>query len=184
MRRLIVSAWMTLDGVFDANNMHQWFIPFDSVERQEYIKEGILSADALLLGRVTYEMLAPYWSALKNNEMGVAGKLNSVPKFVVSSALKNAEWNNSSIIRGNLAEAVGRMKKEPGNEIQIEGSGTLVRSLMETGLIDEYRLLIHPVIMGAGKRFFGDGAAIGKLELVENRKLSLGVVLLRYAVKK
>jgi dihydrofolate reductase len=184
MRKLIVSTWITLDGVFDANNMQQWFIPFDSIERQEYIKEGILSADALLLGRVTYEMLAPYWSALKNNEMGVAAKLNSVPKFVVSSTLNKADWNNTSIIKDNLAEEVSRLKQQPGNEIQIEGSGTLVHSLMDTGLIDEYRLLIHPVIVGSGKRFFKDGAPFAKLELVENKKFGSGVTRLRYIVAK
>ena len=88
MRKLIVSAWITLDGVFDADTMNEWFIPYDSVERQNYIREGVLAADLILLGRTTYEMLAPYWSSLKNNEMGIAAKLNSVPKAVVSSKLK------------------------------------------------------------------------------------------------
>jgi dihydrofolate reductase len=90
MRKIVVSAWVTLDGVFDADTMEQWFNPYDSNERQAYIKAGILACDAILLGRVTYEMLAPYWSALKNNEMGVADKLNSVPKYVVSSTLKKS----------------------------------------------------------------------------------------------
>lgn len=180
MRKLIVSTWVSLDGVFDADNMNQWFIPFDNVERQQYIQDGILSADALLLGRVTYEMLAPYWSALKNNEMGVAAKLNSVAKYVVSSTLKKAEWNNSTIIDGDLAEAVGKLKQQPGREIQIEGSATLVSSLMETGLIDEYRLLVHPVIMGSGKRFFKDGAQLAKLALAESKTFSSGVAMLRY----
>ncbi len=180
MRKLIVSTWVSLDGVFDATNMNEWFIPFDNEERQEYIRDGILSADALLLGRVTYEMLAPYWSAMKNNEMGVAAKLNSVAKYIASSTLKKAEWNNSTIIAGNLVEEVRKLKQEPGREIQIEGSATLVHSLIGTGLIDEYRLLVHPVIMGSGKRMFQDGAAMAKLELAEVKKFSTGVVLFRY----
>src|SRR5450432_643425 len=106
MRKLVVSAWVTLDGVFDADTMNQWFIPYDSEERQAYIRDGILASDAILFGRKTYEMLEPYWSALKNNEMGVADKLNSVPKFVVSSSLKKAAWNNSTIIKEKVVEEI------------------------------------------------------------------------------
>ncbi|HWK03522.1 MAG TPA: dihydrofolate reductase family protein [Puia sp.] len=180
MRKLIVSAWTTLDGVFDAGNMNQWYTPYDSVERQEYIRSGILAADAILFGRKTYEMLAPYWSSLKNNEMGVAAKLNSVPKFVVSSTLGKAEWNNSTIIKGNVVEEITRLKQLPGQEIQIEGSATLVESLMEAGLIDEYRFLVHPVIMGSGQRFFRDGMHSGGLRLVKTQAFDSGVILLCY----
>ena len=91
MRKLIVSEWVTLDGVFDADTMEQWFIPYHSDERGNYIKEGTVACDTILYGRTTFEMLAPYWSSFKNNEMGIADKLNSVPKFVVSSNLKKAE---------------------------------------------------------------------------------------------
>src|SRR6266567_4387146 len=175
MRKLVVSAWVTLDGVFDADTMDQWFNLYDSEERQEYIREGILASGALLLGRTTYEMLAPYWSSMKNNEMGVAAKLNSAPKYVVSSTLKRAEWNNSTIIKDNVVEEITMLKQQPGHEIQIEGSATLVQSLMETDLIDEYRFLVHPIIMGSGKRFFKDGMVTTRLKLVSTKTYPLGV---------
>jgi len=184
MRKLVVSAWLTLDGVFDAYTMDQWFNLYDSEERQEYIREGILASGALLLGRTTYEMLAPYWSSMKNNEMGVAAKLNSAPKYVVSSTLKRAEWNNSTIIKDNVVEEITMLKQQPGHEIQIEGSATLVQSLMETDLIDEYRFLVHPIIMGSGKRFFKDGMHTTKLKLVKTKTLDLGVMLLCYQPTK
>ncbi|SKA04005.1 Dihydrofolate reductase [Chitinophaga eiseniae] len=179
MRKLIVSTWMTLDGIFDAESMGQWFNPYDSQARQDLIREGILSADAILFGRKTYEMLAPYWSSLKNNEMGIADKLNSVQKYVVSATLKEASWENSTIIRENIEQEITRLKQQPGREIQIEGSGELVRSLTKAGLVDEYQLLVHPVVMGAGKRFFADGIQAG-LQLTATRQLDKGVLLLCY----
>jgi len=184
MRKLIASAWTTLDGIFDADSMAQWFMPYDSIERQEYIRQGILTSDAILLGRKTYEMLASYWSQQKNNEMGVAAKLNSVPKFVVSSTLKKAEWNNSTIIKENVIEEITKLKQQPGKEIQIEGSATLVQSLMEANLIDEYKLLVHPIIMASGKRFFKDGMNTTRLKLVKTQTLDLGVILLCYQPAK
>jgi dihydrofolate reductase len=180
MRRLVVSAWLTLDGVFDADLMGEWFAPFDSVSRQEYIREGILACDALLFGRITYEMLAPHWSALQNNEMGVAAKLNSAPKFVVSSTLVNADWNNSVVISENVVAEITKLKEHPGREIQIEGSAKLVSFLAAAGLIDEYRLLVHPIIMGKGKSFFLPGMDSGALQLTHSQTLDKGVVLLCY----
>jgi len=182
MRKLIVSAWVSLDGIFDAELMNEWFNPFDSVSRQEYIRDGILAADAFMFGRNTYQMLAPYWSSLKNNEMGVADKLNSAPKYVVSKTLKTADWNNSTIIGENLTDEINRLKQQPGNEIQIEGSGELVASLMKNGLIDELRLLVHPVIMGKGKRFFKDG--LHSLNLIKTQPIDKGVIALYYEVVK
>jgi dihydrofolate reductase len=179
-RKLVVSTWMTLDGVFDADSMEQWFAPYDSEERQKYIQESILTCDAIVFGRTTYEMLAPYWSACKNNEDGVADKLNSVTKYVVSSTLKEADWNNTTIIGSRVAEEVTKLKEQPGREIQIEGSATLAQSLTDADLIDEYRFLVHPVVMGAGKRFFKDGKTPTKLKLVSSETLDLGVHLLVY----
>lgn len=183
MRDIVASEWVTLDGVFDAGSMEQWFAPYDSPARQEYIREGILACDALLLGRVTFEMLAPYWSSLRNDEMGVAGKLNAVAKYVVSSSLKDAAWENSTVIAGNVVDEVDKLKRQGGREIQIEGSATLVRSLMDAALVDEVRLLVHPVVMGRGKRLFGDGVRPARLALIETRMLDLGVMLLRYRTK-
>jgi dihydrofolate reductase len=177
MRKLVVSEWMTLDGVFDADTMKEWFEPYDSEDRQNYIKENVLTSDAFLVGRVTYEMLASYWPNQKNNEMGVADRLNSAPKYVVSSTLKNAEWNNSTIINEDVVEEVTKLKQQPGQDILMFGSATLVQSLMEADLIDEYRFLVHPTIMGGGKRFFKDGMFATKLKLVKTETLNSGVTL-------
>ncbi len=180
MGRLLVSAWVTLDGVFDAGTMEQWFHPYHSDERGEHIKSQILACDALLLGRVTYEMLAPYWSSLKQNEMGIADKMNGVSKYVVSSTLKNAEWTNSTILNGNIVGEIAKLKQQTGGDILIPGSATLVHSLMGDHLIDEYQFLVHPHYQGSGKRFFNGRLDSTRLKLVETRTFSLGVVLLRY----
>ncbi|MDB5086645.1 MAG: dihydrofolate reductase [Mucilaginibacter sp.] len=180
MRKLIVSEWITLDGVFDAEKMGEWFMPYDSESRQVYIQECHRTCDAILFGRKTYEMLAPYWSAMKNNEDGVADKLNSVPKYVVSSTLEKVGWNNSTIIKKNIAAEIGKLKQQPGNEIMLEGSAELVQLLMEANLVDEYRLMVHPVIMGSGKRLFRDGMHTAGLKLVKTQSLDAGVIVLYY----
>jgi dihydrofolate reductase len=182
MRKLIVSAWISLDGIFDAELMNEWFNPFDSESRQDYIRNGILACDAIMFGRKTYEMLAPYWSAQKNNEMGVADKLNNAPKYVVSKTLKSADWNNSTIIGDNLVNDIIKLKQQPGNEIQIEGSAKLVASLAKANLIDEYRLLVHPIIMGKGKGFFKEGFSTNGLRLTKTEPLDNGVIALYYEV--
>jgi dihydrofolate reductase len=180
MRKLVVSAWISLDGVFDANSMKEWYDPFDSPSRQKYIRDGILAAEAFIFGRVTYEMLAPYWSKLKNNEMGVAGKLNSAPKYVVSSTLTETTWNNSTIIGKDLTAEIGKLKKDPGKEIQIEGSANLIESLVKAQLVDEFRLLVHPVIMGNGKQFFREGMHAKGFTLTRAESIEKGVVILWY----
>jgi dihydrofolate reductase len=169
-----------LDGVFDASAFGQWFAPFDSDERQAHIRAGILASDGMLFGRTTYEMLAPYWSAMKNDEMGIAAKINSVPKYVVSTTLKNAEWNNTTIIGDDAANAIAKLKSLPGREIQIFGSSALVRSLMDTNLIDEYQFLVQPIVAGQGQRFFEDGMQTGGMKLVEAKPLPSGVIALTY----
>lgn len=176
LRKLVVSEWITLDGVFDADSMKEWFEPYESPDRQEYIKENVLTSDAFLVGRVTYEMLAAYWPNQRNNEMGVADKLNSAPKYVVSSTLKKAEWNNSTIINEDVVEEITKLKQQPGQDILVFGSATLVQSLMEADLVDEYRFLVHPIIIGSGKRFFRD-EMVAKLKLVKTKTLALGVTV-------
>ncbi len=181
MRQIIVSEWITLDGVFDADNMDVWFNPFHSDERAAYIKDTISGSGALLLGGTTYGMLAPYWSSQTNDDMGPASKLNSMPKYVVSSTMEKAEWNNTQgIIKDNAEEQIRKLKREPGGDILITGSATLVQSLMETGLIDEYQFLVHPIIVGSGKSFFKDGMQTTGLKLVKTETLGLGVILLCY----
>jgi dihydrofolate reductase len=180
MRRLVVSEWVTLDGVFDGNTMDKWFIPLQSDGRAEHIKEGIEACDAIVLGRTTYEMLAPYWSAQKNDEQGPARKLNSVAKYVVSSTLEKADWNNSTIIKKDVAEEIAKLKHEAGREILMLGSAALVQFLMGSGLIDEYRFLVHPIVMGSGKPFFRGGMVTPKLELLGTETFEKGVVALHY----
>jgi dihydrofolate reductase len=183
MRKLVVSEWMTLDGVFDGDTMDKWFIPYHSKERAAYITEVTESCDTMLYGRTTYEFLAPHWSAEKNDNNGPAAKLNSVRKYVVSSTLKKAAWNNSTIINANAVEEIAKLKQEKGGEILVTGSAALVQSLMEADLVDEYRFLVHPIVMGSGKRFFRDGNT-APLKLVEAKPLSFGVVLMRYQPDK
>ncbi|MBO9732720.1 MAG: dihydrofolate reductase family protein [Chitinophaga sp.] len=184
MRKIIVSAWVTLDGVFDADTMGQWFAPYDSEDRRTYIRDGILDSGAFLFGRKTYEMLAPYWSSLKNNEMGVADQLNNSPKYVVSATLQQADWNNTTIISGDIATSLTQLKQAPGKDIQVEGSAALIQSLSGLQLIDEYRFLVHPVIMGSGKRFFGEGFQVPGLVLTKSQTLEHGVVALYYTAPK
>jgi dihydrofolate reductase len=183
MRKLVASAWVTLDGVFDASLMPQWFFPFDSRSRQAAIRESVMGSDIVLMGRVTYEMLMPYWSRLADAEMdGVAGKLNHSPKYVVSSGLPSVSWENSFLITEDVEAAVARLKAEGDGEIRIEGSGKLANSMMQAGLVDEVRLLVHPFVMGAGKRYFEEGVAATRLELVRRDELEQGVLRLVYAI--
>ena len=183
MRKLWVKAWTTLDGVFDADTMDDWWQNTNSPERMRYITEEYSKGDAYLLGRVTYEMLAGYWPKVKNNDkddLEIANKLNRSPKYVVSSTLKQAEWSNSTIINNSVVKEITGLKQQPGRNILVFGSATLVESLMDADLIDEYRLLVHPIIMGSGKRAFKDGMATTKLKLGETTTLSSGVISLCY----
>jgi dihydrofolate reductase len=179
-QKLIASEWMTLDGVFDAGSMETWFHPYRSEERDEFIRQGVHGSDAVLVGRITYEMLASYWPHKKNNEDGIADRLNSMPKYVVSSSLKKADWNNSTIINNQVVERVQNLKQQPGKGIIIFGSAALVHSLMKANLIDEYRFLIHPFVMGNGKRFFQEGMPLAKLRLARSRALDSGVIASSY----
>jgi dihydrofolate reductase len=183
MRKIWVKAWMTLDGVFDADTMDQWWNPYDSAERQKYIMEGYSRGDGYLLGRITYEMLWPFWSTQSNDD-GPGRILNGMKKYVVSTTLSTAPWKESTIIKGNVVEEITKLKQQPGKDIIIDGSASLVQSLMGTDLIDEYRFLVQPILMGKGRRFFTDGMPQTKLRLVESKTLSLGVLALTYQPDK
>jgi dihydrofolate reductase len=180
MRKLIVKEWMSLDGVIESSSMGEWYLPFHSEERADIIRNTILESDAMIYGRETYEMLASYWPSLKNNEMGIADKLNQVKKYVVSTTLKKASWANTSIIENDVVGKIKQMKSESGKQMMIDGSATLVNSLMGTGLIDEFQFLVHPYYMGTGKNFYQIVAAKMPLYLKEVKEISLSVVLLRY----
>jgi dihydrofolate reductase len=177
MRKLWVKAWLTLDGVFDAETMEHWWQNTNSPERMRYITEEYANADAYLLGRVTYEMLWPGWSTQTTGD-GPGPLLNRMHKYVVSTTLKEAPWQASTIIAENVVEAITNLKQQPGKDIVIDGSATLVHSLLGTELIDEYRFLVQPFIMGRGRRFFPDGTPPTKLRLVESTLHSFGSLAL------
>jgi dihydrofolate reductase len=125
-------------------------------------------------------MFINYWPLQKNNEFGIGDKLNSEPKYVVSSTLQKATWNNTTVIKGDVPAEIRRLKAQPGGYIRLVGSATLVQSLMQDDLIDEYWLLVHPVVMGTGRRLFGGGIDKVSVTLAEVKPFSSGVVLLRY----
>lgn len=186
MRKLWVKVWMTLDGVFDADTMGHWWPPADEAaedyeRRIEYITEEYRSGDVYLLGRTTYEMLWPGWSTQTDT---LGSILNGMKKYVVSTTLETAPWKESTIIRSNVVEEITRLKQQPGKDIIIDGSASLVQSLMGTDLIDEYRFLVVPYIMGRGRRFFPDGTQETKLRLVNSEMLSGGTLALIYQPKK
>ena len=184
MRQLIVTEWVSLDGIFDSGSMELWFNPYHSDSRAKYIQDTIQDCEIMLYGRNTYEMLFPYWSSLKNNEMGVAEKLNKVKKFVASTGIKEANWENSEIIRENVTERVSELKKAKGGNILVQGSAKLVKSLLDAGLVDELKLLVQPHIMGSGKLLFYDTNNLG-LQLNNIQQLDKGVFALSYKpVKK
>ena len=186
MRKLWVKAWMTLDGVFDADTMDHWWPPADEAaadyaRRIEYIAEEYSKGDIYLLGRTTYEMLWPGWSTQTDT---LGSLLNRMQKYVVSTTLSAAPWKDSTIIRGNVVEAITTLKQQPGKDIIIDGSATLVHSLMGTDLIDEYRFLVVSYLMGRGRRFFPDGTLPTKLRLVESKRLSSQTLALIYQPDK
>jgi dihydrofolate reductase len=188
MRKLWVKAWMTLDGIFDADTMDHWWPPtdeaaVDEARRLEYIVEEYSKGDVYLLGRTTYEMLWPGWSTQTTGD-GPGPLLNRMKKYVVSTTLQTAPWKESTIIRGNVVEAITKLKQQPGKDIIIDGSASLVQSLMGTDLIDEYRFLVLPYIMGRGRRFFPDGTPPTKLRLVESKMISFGTLALIYQPDK
>lgn len=179
MRKLWVKAWTTLDGVFDADTMDDWWQNTNSPDRMRHITEEYARGDAYLLGRVTYEMLWPGWSTQTTGD-GPGPLLNRMHKYVVSTTLAAAPWQESTIISENVVETIAELKRQPGKDIIIDGSATLVRSLLDADLIDEYRLLVEPFVMGRGRRFFPDGMPPTKLRLVESTALDSGTLALVY----
>ena len=188
MRKVIVSEFVSLDGVMEdpggaeKSEHGGWSFQFWNEEAAKYKFDELFASDALLLGRVTYQGFADAWPSRTDKE-GFADRMNSLPKFVVSKTLKEVEWNNSRLIKGNVADEVATLKQQRGQDILVTGSGELVRTLMHHDLIDEYRIMVHPVVLGGGKRLFRDGTEKKVLRLKETRTFSSGVVLLCYEPK-
>lgn len=179
-RKLAATLFMSLDGVVEAPE--NWSFPFFNEEIGKFKLEETMASDALLLGRVTYEGFASAWPGRKD-EAGFADKFNSMPKYVVSKTLKKLEWNNSHLIEGDVAGAVAKLKEQPGGDIVIHGCPSLIQSLIPTGLIDEYRILLYPLVLGKGKRLFSE-ASKANLKLAESKAYDNGVVKLVYRPKE
>jgi dihydrofolate reductase len=177
MRKLVVTEYVTLDGVMEEPGV--WSFPFFSDDAAKFKYDELFASDALLLGRVTYEGFAKAWPTITGT--GDFGeRMNSLPKFVVSTTLDEVAWNNSRLIKENVAEEVAALKQQPGQDILVAGSGVLVHTLMQHDLIDEYRIMLHPIVLGSGKRLFRDGNDTKTLRLVETKPLSSGIVVLSY----
>jgi dihydrofolate reductase len=175
MRKLKLAMYVSLDGVVENPG---WTGPFWDDELSRLQAEYLYSSDALLLGRVTYEGFAAAWPAMEKSTGDFGKKMNTMPKFVASNTLEKAEWN-ASIIKGDLAAEVTRLKDQGGGDLLIYGSGNLVDQLTRLRLIDEYRLMIHPVIVGSGQRIF-NGHAEATLQLVDSTTTGTGVVIVTY----
>ena len=188
MRKIVVTEFISLDGVIEDPGGSEtfkfggWTRPYWNDEIAKFKGDELFAADAHLLGRVTYQGFAAAWPS-RTDEAGFADRMNNLPKYVVSTTLEKAEWNNSTIIKENIAEEVSKLKQQPSGDILVAGSATLVQTLMQHDLIDEYRLLTYPVVLGSGKRLFKDGTK-ATLKLIEAKMFSSGVVLLRYQPDK
>lgn len=180
MRKIVVTEFITLDGVIDAPN--QWSFPYWNDAIAKFKDEEIQSADTLLLGRVTYDGFAKAWPD-KKDEDGFADRMNNYPKYVVSKSLENPSWNNTHVLKDDFAQKIAKLKEEEGKDILVYGSSQLVRTLLELGLVDQLQLLVYPMALGKGKKLFGEEHET-KLELKESKTFETGVVLLVYEPNK
>jgi dihydrofolate reductase len=185
--RLVVGTFLTLDGVMQAPSGPEedrsggfdhggWQVPYVDDMMGQVMIDWIRRADGLVLGRKTYEIFAAYWPYVTGDNP-IAAKFNSVRKHIVSRTLNRVDWNNSTLVKGDVAEGIRRLKGEPGSELQVHGSGDLIQTLLKHELIDEFRLWIFPVLLGTGKRLFENSTVPARLELVETKTSSTGVVL-------
>ena len=174
MSKIVVTEFLSLDGVMEEP---AWTAPYWNDEIAKFKYDELFASGAHLLGRVTYQGFAAAWPG-RSDEF--ADRMNGLPKYVVSTTLQKAEWKGSIIIREHVAQEIGRLKQQPGQDILVAGSATLVQTLILHGLADEYHFLVYPVIVGLGKRIFQDGLDKTALNLIESRAFSSGVVLLRY----
>jgi len=188
MAKLVVTEFVSLDGVMEdpggaeAYKHGGWTFKFDRGSEGDRFKlDELLASDALLLGRVTYQGFAKAWPSM-TDEVGFAQKMNSMRKFVVSTTLTDEEatWENSEVIRGDVAGEIARLKAEPGGDILVAGSCSLVHSLIEHGLVDEYRLMVFPIVLGSGKRLFTETSDATRLALTESGTVGDGILLLTY----
>src|SRR5213080_4596661 len=184
MGKIVVTEFISLDGVIEAPGGGEsfkhagWSFKFSRGDEGDKFKlDETLSSEALLLGRVTYEGFAAAWPS-RDGEF--ADKFNTMPKYVVSSTLENPEWNNSTVLNGDVAEEVSKLKQEQDGDIVVHGSARLVQALLEHDLVDELRLMVYPVVLGSGKRLFGDTSDRKPLRLVDSKVVGDGAAILVY----
>lgn len=189
MAKLVVSEFVTLDGVMEdpggaeGSPYGGWAFQFERGKEGDKFKyDELMAAETLLLGRKTYEGFAKAWPSMKD-EGGFAEKMNSMAKRVVSSTLQSADWSNSTVIKDDVAGSIARLKEQPGGDVLVAGSAQLVGTLLDEGLVDEYRLMVFPVVVGGGKRLFGEGARRSALELTRCAQAGECVTLV-YAPKR
>src|SRR3954454_15873017 len=184
--KLVVTAFVTLDGVVEApgfdehrSGRNAWALRVQTDEDEEFNTGQVASADAFLLGRRTWQTWAAFWPTA-GGDPDLAERMNRIPKYVVSNTLTRADWTNSTIISGDVPAKVRQLKTQPGGDLLVYGSPTLVDELLRHELVDELRLLVYPVILGDGKRLFRDRSELRNLRLIASRTFRSGVVLLTY----
>jgi dihydrofolate reductase len=176
MRTLSAHYFITADGIVDSP--HSWHFPYAGPEVQQIVDVATAGVDALLLGRHTYEEWAAFWP--DQTDFPLADFINTTPKYVASTTLTSLDWARAELFAGDVVDAVRRLKEQPGGRIAINGSGTLLRSLLVAGLVDELHLLVHPIVVGSGKHLFQDGTQPVGLTLASQRVLDEGVLYLIY----
>lgn len=185
MGKVVVSEFISLDGVMEdpgggeGTSFGGWTFRFPTDDGQQFKYEELMASDVQLLGRVTYEAFAAAWPAMEEGTGDFGAKMNGMPKVVVSSTIIDPSWKNTTVAEGDLPTVVARLKEQYDGDILVAGSATLVAGLREHDLVDEYRLMLHPVVVGQGKRLFPDGAPTD-LTLTESRKVGPDVLLLTY----
>ncbi len=186
MGKLVVTEFISLDGIIEdpggseGSEHGGWSFRHPAPDGEQFKGDELRDSDVQLLGRVTYEGFAAAWPAMEEATGDYGKKMNAMPKVVVSTTLTEPTWNNTTIISGNMADEVARLKAQYDGDILVQGSATLVQTLAEHGLVDEYRLMVHPVVLGTGKRLFSGSAAGTDLQLVDSRKVGPDVLLLVY----
>ena len=175
MSKVVAVEYLSLDGVMEQPS---WSGPYFNEEVQQFQFNNLFESDALLLGRVTYEGFKSAWPAM-TDEKGFADRMNTMPKYVVTGSLSEPEWN-AALLAGDPADEVARLKRDVAGTLLINGSGQLFRALHDAGLIDEYRLMIYPVVVGKGQRLFTDGVGAGAVKLVKSEITGSGVAILTY----
>ena len=183
MAKIIITEFVSLDGVMEAPGGGEdfkyggWTFEIDRGEGDKFKLDETMESDALLLGRKTYEGFAAAWPS---REGDFADKFNNMPKYVVSRTLKDPEWTNTTVLSGDLSESVTKLKEQYSGDIVVHGSVSLAHSLIEEDLVDELRLMVFPVILGQGKRLFGETSDKKSLKLVESKTVGDGVTILVY----